>query len=778
MKGYIVSSTYKVQDDSTFVYLFGTLENKQSFCSIHKVTPYCFIKKTDAKKAQKLLGNATLTDSTNTNFSEEPVSKIELASQTELNKLVKSLHENEIDTFEADLKPTMRFMIDNDLYGSIEFNDKEHYETADKVDRVYHNAEVKSTHYNPKLKIISLDIESDKRGSDLFCIGMSSKNYRKCFLVSKKEQTIPDTVICKTEHEALTLWKEELTKFDPDIITGYHVIDFDLAFLRDKCAEHNISFDIGRDNSNARIRVEPGFFKPSTAIISGRQVLDALYLIKDPFIKEAPSIKTKKFSSLTLENVSQQILGEGKLLKGKDRHRQIEALFKKDQKKLVEYNLKDCELAYDIVAKTKMVELAIERASLTGMPLNRITASIAALDSLYIRAARKKGLVSPTTRYTAKPEHIQGGYVMQSEPDLYHNVVVLDFKSLYPSIITTFNIDPASFLGEKKKSKNVIVAPNGAAFKNTQGILPEIITKLHTAREEAKKEKRELSSYAIKIIMNSFFGVLASPNCRYFSLAMGNAITHFGQFLIKQTAAEIEKQGYRVIYSDTDSVFVVTDESEKDALATGAKLEKEINAFYNAFVQNEHHRTSRLELEFEKLYKAFMMPPIRGKESASKKRYAGLVLKEGKESVEIVGLEAIRGDWTDAAKEFQVQLLDKIFHKKEFVGFIREYVKSIHEGKLDEKLVYQKSLTKPLDQYIKTTPPHVKAARKLKKLESKIVQYVMTKEGPEPIQQVKHSLDYNHYITKQIKPIANTILFFFEKDFDEIITTTKQMKLF
>jgi len=423
-----------------------------------------------------------------------------------------------------------------------------------------------------------------------------------------------------------------------------------------------------------------------------------------------------------------------------------------------------------------MTDLAIERSMLTGLQLNKLTASIAAFDSLYIRVTRKLSLVSPTLHYKERKERIKGGYVMESIPGIYHNVLVLDFKSLYPSIIKTFNIDPSSF--SEEPIKGYIESPNKAYFKNTEGILPGIIETLHKAREKAKKENRELSSYAIKIIMNSFFGVLASPNCRYYSLKMANAITHFAQFIIKLTAKEIEKKGHKVIYSDTDSVFIETNLGKEKANKLGKEIQDYINKFFQNYTKKNHKRKSYLELEFEKQYTSFLMPKTRDSETGSKKRYAGLIEKSGNEIIQITGLEAIRGDWTDAAQEFQIKLLDKIFHKKEFIKFIRNYVKDIKSGKLDEKLVYKKSLRKPLAQYTKTTPPHVKAARKIDKLESGIIKYYITEKGPEPIQKLEHKIDYEHYIKKQIAPIANTMLFFFDKTFEEITQNSKQMKLF
>ena len=110
--------------------------------------------------------------------------------------------------------------------------------------------------------------------------------------------------------------------------------------------------------------------------------------------------------------------------------------------------------------------------------------------------------------------------------------------------------------------------------------------------------------------------------------------------------------------------------------------------------------------------------------------------------------------------------------------FIKDYLKKIRQGKLDEKLVYRKSIRKDLKEYTKTTPPHVKAARKLNHLESNVIEYYMTLDGPEPIQNLKHKLDYEHYVTKQIKPIAEQILSLFNQKFEDLAQETRQTKLF
>jgi DNA polymerase-2 len=785
IRGFIVDSDYTNIDGKTFVQLFGRLENGQSFVVLNEFSPYFFVKEADRNAVKKLLRAFKVEETSFKNIAGEPVFKISHTCQEDLNKLLKEIHVEKVATYESDLRPHNRFMIDNNLKAGIEIDGD--YETSDRVDRVYRNVSLSHVIFTPKLKVLSIDIETSGDKKELFCIGMYSENYKKSFLVSKKQ--IEGVISCKDEEECLTKFKEELKKFDPDIITGWNVIDFDLEFLQSRFKKRKIPFDISRTNDNLRLKIESNFMKSSSATVVGRQVLDGLDFIQDPFIQEAPSIKSAKFESYTLENVSQQLLGKGKTIKGNNRHIEIESWFHSDNlanlKKLTEYNLIDCELVYEILEKTKMIELSIERSQLTGMTIDRLTASIAAFDSVYIRELRKKGIVSPSVQFGQKEEKLKGGYVASTASGIFHNVLILDFKSLYPSIIKTFNVDPASYLGHNlDNEKNVVEAPNKVYFRNSEGILPQVITELHAAREKAKKEKRELSSYAIKIIMNSFWGVLASPNCRYFDFNMASAITAFARQIIQLTAKKIEEKGYKVIYSDTDSVFVesgVSDYEKADKLAL--VLQKYINDFYKDYVTENYGRDSYLELEFKKQYISMMFPALRKEgdedgKKAAKKRYAGLVLDNGKEILEITGLEAIRGDWTEAAQEFQKELLTKVFKKKEIDGFIREYVRDILAGKMDKKLVYRKSIRKNLEEYTKTTPPHVKAARKLDFVESNIIEYFITVDGPEPIQKLKHKLDYEHYIDKQIKPIANQILGLFKKDFDDVLKGTKQKTLF
>ena len=239
-----------------------------------------------------------------------------------------------------------------------------------------------------------------------------------------------------------------------------------------------------------------------------------------------------------------------------------------------------------------------------------------------------------------------------------------------------------------------------------------------------------------------------------------------------------------VLVHNTDSIFVVTGaDNIEDSEKIGKKIQKHINDFYQDYIKEKYSRKSELEIQFEKLFKIFLMPAIRGSKEAgeevgAKKRYAGILIKEGKEEMSFTGMEFVRGDWTELAKKFQLKLFEMIFNKKEVDKYIREFVEELKSGKLDDLLIYKKNINKPLSEYTKTTPPHVKAARMLKKLTSNQIRYVITDHGPEPIELLKHKPDYEHYIDKQIKPIADTILSVYGRNFDDILKSSRQTSLF
>ena len=1136
MKGFILYPTYNVENNKAYVQIYGRLENGESFLTITRQKPYFFIESSKLAKAKKL-EKFDFEETNFTNFKGKKVSKIVLNNPADVPKLRDKFSKKKIECYEADIRFAYRFLFDNDLKGTV--NIEGTYEKGDYVDRVYREPKITSDSFSPKLSILSLDIETSQDQNRLYSIALYSKNIKKVLIISKDK--VQGAENYSSEKELLESFKGLIRKEDPDIITGWNLIDFDLLVLKNLFDKNKIKFSLGRSDDLSKLSIENDFFKTSKATIVGRQALDALNLIRDPYLKDAPSVRAMKFENYRLDTIAGEILGKKKLISKDNKVEEIERQFKEDKKSLAKYNLQDAELVYMILEKTELIDLVIQRSMLTGMPIDRVNASIASLDSLYIRETIRRKLVIPTGKFSVKEKSITGGYVMSSKPGIYDNILVFDFKSLYPSVMMTFNIDPYSF--REKKEKNCIESPNKAYFKNEDGIIPKILERLFKERAKAKQQKKELASQAIKITMNCFsqdteiltehgirnikevklgdrvysinpannsiglqattkvfsynykgdmirmkstvvdylvtpnhrflvstekngsymwktaqelydrkkeywlplhskikghiieeisleelckkhkikygikgkklqkgpkhssinkiykikdwlsllgwyisegciytskekrypgkvswrgitkimtisqkiepnrkeikklfermnfkycsqksgisisnhilsevlekeigkgtnskriplwvynldpnllvhlfksmmegdgdrngrrystksrklaedfmrlvrhlgwystifiekgryngkeytmyrvrinknrgirpylhpqrnmnlekftgkvfcievqphhtilagrdyklnfcgqsmFGSLASPASRFFNMKIANAITHFGQSLIKSTAKKIEEdyKNVEVIYSDTDSIFVsanLTSSSEAEKL--GKTIEGQINNFYKKHIKEKYSRESKLELEFEKNYIKFLMPKIRGGEEGAKKRYAGLLKQDGKEKIDFVGLESARRDWTEASKKFQLELLNRIFHKEEVSEYVKKFVKELKDGMYDDLLIYRKAISKDLKEYTKINPQHVQAAKKLKKITSNIIEYVITTDGPEPIQNQKHKIDYDHYINKQIKPIADSVLCFYNVSFDDLLRSTTQHSLF
>jgi len=313
--------------------------------------------------------------------------------------------------------------------------------------------------------------------------------------------------------------------------------------------------------------------------------------------------------------------------------------------------------------------------------------------------------------------------------------------------------------------------------------------------------------------MNSFYGVLATPACRFYSSAVANAITHFGQWVLHWARDRVEALGHRVLYGDTDSLFVLSGRSGRDgagdALRLGPALCGRINEELRATIRETWKVESHLELEFETLFLKFFLPSVRHGGAGARKRYAGLVRAErpgaavGEPAVAaesgaatasdagtasgaaaeviFVGMEVMRRDWTEMSKTFQRGLYERLFRGEsaEAVSeFLRAFVSELRAGRHDRQLVYRKALRKGLEEYTATTPPHVKAARKLGGNVRGLVEYVMTTSGPEAASARGSAIDYEHYVEKQIRPIAEQVLTQLGISFEQALGETRQGTLF
>ena len=491
------------------------------------------------------------------------------------------------------------------------------------------------------------------------------------------------------------------------------------------------------------------------------------------------------FESFSLENVARQLLGEGKLLHGSDRGVEIGRLFEEDKTRLADYNLRDCELVSEIFAATDLLDFALARTAMTGLNLDRMGGSVASFDNLYLPRLHRAGYVAPN----ASPQHIAspGGAALDSQPGIYDHVLVLDFKSLYPSIIRTFLVDPLGLaLGVSGSLEEGETVPGflEARFARHGHILPALIQQLWQQRDGAKRVGDTPLSQAIKIIMNSFYGVLGSPGCRFFDARLATSITRRGHQILGRTRDYIEQAGHRVIYGDTDSVFVWIHEAgdDADADAAGRELERDLNAWWKQVIQEEFALDSLLELEFETHFKRFLMPTVRGSDKGSKKRYAGVVSGPQGDRLVFKGLENVRTDWTRLAREFQEELYRRIFMQEPFEDYVRELTAQVLDGRHDQALVYRKRLRRRLDEYQRNLPPHVQAARLYEQrgltppTRGAWVEYVITTAGAEPAARPLAALDYQHYVDRQLEPVADGILGFVGTSFAQL--AGKQIDLF
>ena len=691
------------------------------------------------------------------NFNEGKLDALYFNSQRDLKTAVQEIENTGMKTYESDVDPSRRFLMERFINAQVEVEG-----VSEKKTNLYSftNPKIEPCDITPKLLIASIDIETGNENTQLYSIAvhLSGKSEEKfVFIVSDEKVKSRDYILnFKDEKELLQNFIDWFQKADPDIIIGWHVIGFDLMFLERRCKELMIPFNIARANGRVsfRQRKPRGYF----AFVTGRVIIDGPQSLRSSFFT---------FEDYRLETVAQELLSEGKTIsQDHDKVEEIERMFREDKASLAEYNLKDAELVTDIFKKAGLIELSVRRSQLSGLLMDELGMMTAAFDHFYLPKLHRAGYVAGNVKDLDTSEHAAGGYVMDPIPGIYDDVVVLDFKSLYPSIIQTFKIDPYSNL---KSNIDTIETLNGYKFSSTHHFLPEFIDQLIEQRNLARKKKDKQLSQAIKILMNSFYGVMGSFGCRFYHPNLPTAITGTGHKLLLGSKEFLAEKGYEVIYGDTDSLFIKLKEGEgENAEASGNRIAEDLNKYWSEKIQNEHGLKSYLEIEFEKYYRKFILTPARGSETGAKKRYAGLLIENGEEKLEFVGMEFVRSDWTHLAKEFQVELYSRIFNNDEIEDWLREIVKKVKAGEYDEKLVYRKRLRKDVDEYTKNIPQHVKAARLLPETTG-TVYYVITKRGPIPVELKHTDIDYDHYIDKQLKPIADSVLSLLGESFDSIV---------
>ncbi|MGB6452782.1 MAG: DNA polymerase II [Steroidobacteraceae bacterium] len=797
VRGFILQASYRVVSPGDgrrvpVVHLYGRLEHGGAFLvRDDRQRPHFYVRAADIERALPL-HTLERRPADRRTFDDAPACRVEVEIPADVPPLRDRLHREGIETFEADVRFAVRYLIERDIKGGCEIEGAATGGLGASLGlspgpgprpstgaraaglTIFDNPVLRPADVTVEPSVLSFDIETDAKGERLLAISLFAPGVDEVLIVDGSDRSMPERATrCAGELAALDAFCDRIASFDPDVITGWNIIDFDLSVLQRIAARLHHPLSLGRDAGALRIRKAEGYFGSGHATIPGRVVLDGIDLLRGAFVR---------MDDYSLDAVAREVLGEGKAVAGDVRNRVAEIIhnYRHDLPAFALYSRTDARLAYQILDKLNVVRLAFARSQLTGMTPDRVAASIASFDFLYLSALEHVHVVAPSVRDSDSRvrEAQRGGHVLEPVTGLHRNVWVFDFKSLYPSLIRTFNIDPRSYVPSPRPEADLIHTPGGA-FGREAGILPGLLDELFPQREAAKRRHDDVAAHAIKILMNSFYGVLGTPACRFFNPALANSITGLGKEMLLWSKVWFETAGFAVLYGDTDSLFIRSANSDPErAREQACELAVALNAELARHIAARCRVQSCLELEFEKLYLRLFLPHARHSARGASKRYVGLLRDAGADAVEFVGMEVVRRDWTALAKRVQRELYQRLFTDQPVDAYLAEIVSRVRKGELDAELVYYKNLRKDASDYTATTPPHVAAARKSSQPQGRLIRYVMTTAGAEPLDNLQHPLDREHYVGKQVQPVAEPVLEALGLDFERVIGDTQQLDLY
>lgn len=769
IRGFILQATYRIESRRPVVHLFGRLENGDPFLvRDDRETPHFYIASRHRTRARHL-GAQSLIPSRFRAMDGSSLVRVNLRVPSATPGLRDRLIGHHIPCHEADIPFATRFLINRGIRGSLEIDGEGR--RVPGPGWVYQNPGLAPANWTPRLSILSLDIETGPGGRTVFSVALHGCGTSEVLLLDPDGgESAGGAVRFRRKEDFLRAFCGRVRELDPDILTGWNVVGFDLRVLDRLGRSCRVPLQLGRGREPMRLRPSRSPWANLEARIPGRVVADGIHLLRGSFVR---------LERYSLDFAARQVLGEGKTLHGADRPAEIVESFRNDRERFVRYNRTDARLALEILEKLKLIDLAVERSRLTGLPIDRVSGSIAAFDFRYLTELHRRRIAAPSVGAASSSAPSPGGHVLEPDPGLFEQVLVFDFKSLYPSLIRTFQIDPLGYLPRPEPDQDPIVAPNGAAFRRKPGILTHLLNHLFPRREAAKAAGDQVASHAIKILMNSFYGVLGTPACRFYRPQLAAAITTFGREILLWSRDRFRDYGFRVLYGDTDSLFVLSGERTTSAAQTrGEELARRLNRDLTSHVLEKWRVESRLELELERLYRKFFIPATRQGGRGARKRYVGFVGDGPDAEVVFTGMEVVRSDWTELARRVQKELYRRLFTETDVGPYLRETVARLRAGQLDDLLVYNKTLGKPLTEYKSTTPPHVAAARKMSGKPGRRISYLMTLAGPEPVGETTADIDREHYVRKQVRPVALPVLGHVGLKFKKVIGDDRQLELF
>jgi len=806
---YPIDVSYTVEQDKAVINLFGkTIDGKQICVQDDSFEPYFWVV---SKKAIDKIREKIKKIRINNNGTTSIVTKTELCNKKLLGKSVTALKvftklprdipviRNEIknldvETYEFDIQFTRKYLIDKDITplalckADGEFINKKSRVSvmnADKIeqitDKVIENPKILAFDietYNPLGKVI------DAEKNPIVMVSFYGDKLSKVITWKRFKTKKGYIEFVGSELELLNRFKEIIESYKPDIITGYFSDGFDFPYIETRARKYKVNLNICLDYSSIKIN-KRGI---TTTKLTGIAHLDIFKFIRKIM---GTTLETDTYS---LNSVAEEILGEKKNDVNLDN---LAFVWDNKPQKLEEfcdYNLQDSKLTFMLCKE--ILPNIVELVKIVGLPIADVSRmSFSQLDEWYLikQANVINEIVPNKPTYDEISERrkntYKGAFVFKPTPGLYKDITIFDFRSLYPSIITSHNISPDTLNCECcEDEKHVPGFDNYWFCSKKKGFISTVLEGIITRRMRVKEimksvDKKKLKlfnarQYALKTIGNSMYGYMGFFGARWYSIECARSITAYGRHYIKKVIEDAKNAGFKVLYSDTDSVFLILDKKTEDDTK---KFVESINATLPGL----------MEIEYEGFYPRGIFVSAKEGAYGAKKKYA--LLSEDNHII-IKGFETIRRNWSFIAKETQREVLNIILkdgNPKKAFNYVKEVIINLREKKIPiEKVVIHTQLQKAISEY-DSIGPHVAAAQRMidKGIPvgpGSLIKYVITKgkskekirdraKLPEEIS--KDDYDQDYYINNQIIPSVEKIFEVLGFEKDDLINSLDQSKL-
>ncbi len=757
--------------------------NGKSIRAYHKHEPYFYLKAKDPAAALEPLMKVQVNDGEKNYTLEriEPVSRLLEGKATDVLKLV-TAHPGLVpkfqeavrhygETYEYNILFTRRYLIDNKLTPgaevSVEFEKKGGKRWVSSI----HS---EATEANPPYNILAFDIETynpsgmpDPKRDPLLMASYADASESKVITYAQPARSESFVQNVASEKEVLQRLADVLREKHTDVLCTYNGDVFDLPYITERSLQTRAEAHFGRDHTlpkSKRLGLR------NVTSLGGRihfDVYNTVYFLN--------YIGATKLQRMTQLSAYEGLLGKSKMDFPKD---QIVAAWNQKGQPLadlIEYSRQDAVACYELAEYCLPLFYALGKVTGTTLfDASRFTSG-QLVEALLLKKAFDRGEIAlnkPTAEEVAErtAEPIQGAYVKLPQPGIYDSLAVFDFKSLYPSIIISHNIDPSTLDCDCCRADGEAhVSPMGQRFcKKRQGLIPAMLQEVLSTRFAIQKQMKALDKesaeykqlygkqWALKILANSTYGVLLYPRFRWFRRECGESVTAYGRQYIQDTIAKAEKDGFNVLYSDTDSIFLQYNGKTK---ADVEQFAKNVNAAL----------PESMQLELEDFYPRGIFVSKKAEETGAKKKYA-LINEQGK--IKIRGFELVRRDWSKVARNTQRSVLEILLKEgdvKKAAELVRNVVNDLKDGKtpLEDCVIYTQLKKKVANYEIKS--PEVGAVIHARKNganvpENSMVAYVIGKAGGEAVSErariVELAKDYDpdYYINNQVLPAVLKIL--------------------